>query len=164
MVNVIDFLGTVALGGIVTLVVREAFSWKFPQLEKQIKRKERLLEKVYGPIRVLAWRLKNEMWQNAYVCFKEEHIEVRRIFHQYNYEMDSNYRDLLKYYIECGNKKLDKTDKRIDTTDPTKISALIELTEKKHKELIYDLNNLNKMRRGIRSNLRFLFRVWNFYD
>jgi len=165
MVNEFDFLGTAAIGGIITLLVRELFAWKFIELERKRKRLTDLFEKVYGPIRVVMWRIEveeqEEKEEPEYFVVRDEYLEIRRITYLYQHEFDQTYSELLDFFLEEGKGCASKIWAKLDS-NPNKIFDLIAATETKYNKLNSEIKKLSNMRNGFFNNIKFILFTWRF--
>lgn len=186
MANIVEILEVAAISAIVTLLVRELFAWKFSELERRREKLEMLLEKVYGPIRVVTWRMDHdEQTIHKYMINTNEYSEIQRIVYMYGYEFDQNYREIIDFFLNQSWKEISLSfsggesdyleyglshyleDTSIPTcvqlaTEPHKIKELIEKTETIYNNINERIIELHNMRSGFRNNLKFIFLKWRF--
>lgn len=131
MADVVQILGSAAIGAIITLIIREIFAWKFSELERRRKSLTKLFEKIYGPIRVVMWRMEvEEQETHKYVVYHDEYLEIRRIVYLFEHEFDQTYRELLDMFLEEGKECAFKRHAFMDSNREG-IFDLIKATEKK---------------------------------
>jgi len=170
MVEVFEILATAAISSLATLIIREIWAWKFSELERLRGRNERLLEKVYGPLRVVTWRMElDERRTHKYWITEDEYLEIQRLVFLFNYHIVvPEFLELLNFLLQQVMKHDDamirfRQDGKIQLAfDPPKIKELINLSEEHYEFITNEIQMLHHMRKGFLNNFKFVFLKWKF--
>ncbi|MFX0086757.1 MAG: hypothetical protein ACFFAU_13885 [Candidatus Hodarchaeota archaeon] len=160
MADILELLLSALFGAIATLVLREVYAWKYPELERRRERLEMLLEKVYGPLRVVTWRMElDHQRKHSLNITREEYMEIRRIVFLYGYEFEEDYQKLINSLLNQGRNAISSGVAQL-AEKPMEILELIKKTEEKYDEITERLEKLHNMRSGFKNNLKFIICTW----